>query len=327
MLLAGWAAIAIENARLYRDVRRRRDELERTVTALETTTAIARAVGGETDLQRILELIAKRGRALVAARAMVIELVPGAGPRRSRRSPARSMPNLLDDHIPIEGSLGGQVLRSRRAERLSRRSGAPAVPARRADRREDGSARAAGVPRPGRGHRRRLRPRDRRPRVHRGGRATHGGVRRQRRDRGGDRPDGGDAGARAQRRGLRARAPPLGAASCTTTACRSSRPSSCDSARWRAPSPRTCRTRSRRPIEHVDASIQAMRSLITDMRPASLDQLGVAAGAGGARERWSALSGVDVEPRRRPAVRGRRQAETRLAPRSRRRSTASSRRR
>src|SRR4029079_7581141 len=53
LILAGWAAIAIENARLYRDVRRRRDELERTVTALETTTAIARAVGGETDLQRI----------------------------------------------------------------------------------------------------------------------------------------------------------------------------------------------------------------------------------------------------------------------------------
>ena len=32
IVLAGWAAIAIENARLYRDVRSRRDELERTVT-------------------------------------------------------------------------------------------------------------------------------------------------------------------------------------------------------------------------------------------------------------------------------------------------------
>ena len=31
VVLAGWAAIAIENARLYRDVRGRRDELERTV--------------------------------------------------------------------------------------------------------------------------------------------------------------------------------------------------------------------------------------------------------------------------------------------------------
>jgi len=48
--LAGWAGIAIENARLYRDMRSRRDELERAVVTLETTTAIARAVGGETDL-------------------------------------------------------------------------------------------------------------------------------------------------------------------------------------------------------------------------------------------------------------------------------------
>jgi two-component system, NarL family, sensor histidine kinase DevS len=29
-------------------------------------------------------------------------------------------------------------------------------------------------------------------------------------------------------------------------------------------------------VDHVDASIRAMRSLITDMRPAALDQLGVA---------------------------------------------------
>ena len=77
VILADWAAIAIDNARLHRDVRLRRDELERAVSALETTTAIARAVGGETDLQRILELIAKRGRALVGARAMVIELAQG----------------------------------------------------------------------------------------------------------------------------------------------------------------------------------------------------------------------------------------------------------
>ena len=36
---------------------------------LEATTEIARAVGGETELDRVLELIVKRGRALVEARA------------------------------------------------------------------------------------------------------------------------------------------------------------------------------------------------------------------------------------------------------------------
>ena len=40
-MLADWAAIAIDNARLYRDVRERRDELERAVRGLEATTEIA----------------------------------------------------------------------------------------------------------------------------------------------------------------------------------------------------------------------------------------------------------------------------------------------
>ena len=53
VVLADWAAIAIDNARLYADVAGpRRGELERAVRGLEATTAIARAVGGETDLER-----------------------------------------------------------------------------------------------------------------------------------------------------------------------------------------------------------------------------------------------------------------------------------
>jgi signal transduction histidine kinase len=75
--LAAWAAVAIENARLYEGAERRRAELERAIRGLEATTAIARAVGGETRLERILELIVKRGRALVDARRLVIALVQG----------------------------------------------------------------------------------------------------------------------------------------------------------------------------------------------------------------------------------------------------------
>ena len=43
----------------------------------EATATIARAVGGETDLDRVLELIVKRGRALVEARDVVILLAEG----------------------------------------------------------------------------------------------------------------------------------------------------------------------------------------------------------------------------------------------------------
>ena len=56
IVLAEWAAIAIGNARLYEDVARRRAELERAVRGLEATATVARAVGFETDLDRVLEL-------------------------------------------------------------------------------------------------------------------------------------------------------------------------------------------------------------------------------------------------------------------------------
>ncbi|HSI79766.1 MAG TPA: GAF domain-containing protein [Solirubrobacterales bacterium] len=74
VILAEWASIAIENARLYTTVRERRAELERAVRGLEATTEIARAVGGETDLGRVLETVAKRGRALVEARTVLVML-------------------------------------------------------------------------------------------------------------------------------------------------------------------------------------------------------------------------------------------------------------
>jgi GAF domain-containing protein len=74
VVLAEWAAIAIENARLYEGVRRRREELERAVRGLEATAAIARAVGFETELERVLELTVKRGRAMVEAASLVVLL-------------------------------------------------------------------------------------------------------------------------------------------------------------------------------------------------------------------------------------------------------------
>jgi signal transduction histidine kinase len=75
--LSDWAAIAIGNSRLYRDVRQRRDELQRANRVLETTAEIGRALGGVTDLDRVLELVVKRSRALIDARATELVLVEG----------------------------------------------------------------------------------------------------------------------------------------------------------------------------------------------------------------------------------------------------------
>jgi signal transduction histidine kinase len=73
-ILAEWAAVAIFNVRLYSQSEQERGALERAVHGLEATTEIARAVGGETDRSRVLETIAKRARALVGARSLLVLL-------------------------------------------------------------------------------------------------------------------------------------------------------------------------------------------------------------------------------------------------------------
>jgi signal transduction histidine kinase len=117
MILAEWAAIAVENARLYRSVQSRGDEMERAVHRLEATTEIVRAVGGETNLDRILEIVVKRGRALVEARSLLIllsageELVTASIAGERERDTAKT-------RIPIAGSIPGRVLEERKPRRV-----------------------------------------------------------------------------------------------------------------------------------------------------------------------------------------------------------------
>jgi signal transduction histidine kinase len=117
VILAEWAAIAVENARLYHSIESQRDEMERAVHRLEATTEIARAVGGETDLDRILEIAVKRARALVEARTLLIllhdndDLVPVSVAGESTEKFATT-------RIPIAGSIPGQVLEARRPRRI-----------------------------------------------------------------------------------------------------------------------------------------------------------------------------------------------------------------
>ncbi len=117
IVLADWAAIAIENAGLYREVTVRREELERAVRGLRATAAIARAIGGETELERILELVVKRGRALIEAHDVLImlregdELVIAAG--------AGHVEVANTARLPLTGSTAGQVLAEGRSRRIA----------------------------------------------------------------------------------------------------------------------------------------------------------------------------------------------------------------
>ena len=84
-ILAEWAAVTIFNVRLYSQSEEERGVLERAVHGLEATTEIARAVGGETDRSRVMETIAKRARALVGARSLLVLLRDGGAPKSPLR--------------------------------------------------------------------------------------------------------------------------------------------------------------------------------------------------------------------------------------------------
>jgi len=118
VILAGWAAVAVENARLYGEVAARRDELERANRGLHATTTVARAVGAETDLDVLLDLIVKRARALVDARTMIVwlqdgdELAVGAHAGEAPR-------HVAEARIPLVGSVSGEVARSGVGERIA----------------------------------------------------------------------------------------------------------------------------------------------------------------------------------------------------------------
>ena len=118
VILAGWAAIAINNARLYRDVRQRRDELQRANRGLETTTEITRALGGVTDVDRVLELVAKRSRALIDARVVELALLEGDELVLAAGA-GEGVQELLGERLPVDASVAGMVFRSGRSLRLS----------------------------------------------------------------------------------------------------------------------------------------------------------------------------------------------------------------
>lgn len=115
-ILADWTAIAVDNARLYRDLGKQRDTLERAVHGLEATSEITRAVGGETDVSRILETIAKRGRALAGARSLLILLEDG-GELRVAAAAGESVDH-AELRLRVEGSAPGKVFETRQASRL-----------------------------------------------------------------------------------------------------------------------------------------------------------------------------------------------------------------
>jgi signal transduction histidine kinase len=120
-ILAEWAAVTIFNVRLYAQSEEKRGALERAVHGLEATTEIARAVGGETDRARVLETIAKRARALVGAGSVLVVLHDG--PRSEVVAAAGECgEGPLGRHVTLEEDTPGGALAAARSIEVEARA-------------------------------------------------------------------------------------------------------------------------------------------------------------------------------------------------------------
>jgi signal transduction histidine kinase len=110
-LLAAQAAVAIENARLYQAATDWSQQLE-------SLNEVADALVTETDLDRLLELIARRLRELLDARLVTVLLPAGADQLRFAAVAGYGGEELAGQSVSRAGSKSGRVLERGRSERV-----------------------------------------------------------------------------------------------------------------------------------------------------------------------------------------------------------------
>lgn len=127
VVLAGWAGAAVDRAQLIDEAALGRRELGRAVATMRTAMEIATAIGGDTDLTRILDLIVERARTLVDADALLIWLRYGEELRIAAVAGEADVP----DHavIPLGASTAGAALRATHPVRVEDARQLPINPA------------------------------------------------------------------------------------------------------------------------------------------------------------------------------------------------------
>jgi signal transduction histidine kinase len=110
-LLAGQAAVAIENARLY-------EASARWSRQLQSLEEVGNALATETDLDRLLDLVTRRLRELLGARVVALALPIGSDELRFAAAAGESAEELLGETISRSDSKSGRVLVRRRSERI-----------------------------------------------------------------------------------------------------------------------------------------------------------------------------------------------------------------
>lgn len=109
MLLAGQAAVAIENARLYESSRRWAEQLH---SLIDMGNALAR----ETDLDKALALVAGSLRELISARLVVVLLPAADGTLRIAAADGDGAVELIGARVPAEASKARKVLERKQSE-------------------------------------------------------------------------------------------------------------------------------------------------------------------------------------------------------------------
>jgi signal transduction histidine kinase len=110
-LLAGQAAVAIENARLY-------EASSRWSRQLQSLNEVGNALATETDLDRLLDLVVSRLRELIGARVVAVSLPSSGDELRIVAVSGAEADGLLGTALPRSGSKSGAVLERRRSERV-----------------------------------------------------------------------------------------------------------------------------------------------------------------------------------------------------------------
>ena len=110
-LLASQAAVAIENARLY-------EAATGWSKQLESLNEVGNALATETELDRLLDLIARRLRELLDARLVTVLLLAGADELHFAAVAGEGDGQILGERITRASSKSGRVLERGRSERV-----------------------------------------------------------------------------------------------------------------------------------------------------------------------------------------------------------------
>jgi signal transduction histidine kinase len=110
-LLASQAAVAVENARLY-------EAAIGWSRQLESLNEVGNALATETELDRLLDLVARRLRELLDARLVTVLLPAGPDRLRFAAVAGEGGEELLGETISRSGSKSGRVLERARSERI-----------------------------------------------------------------------------------------------------------------------------------------------------------------------------------------------------------------